>query len=119
MRRNKKEYERRLAVTQIREDICSIAIFDNENYYGGCSNTSLQGNNERNEVLGSNSFCVLSSLEKGKNTNPGVLPICYEMKCSSKSLTIKVGDHYIVCPREGGKIKAENFNGFIMCRIII
>ena len=37
------------------------------------------------------------------------------MFCSAKSLTIKVGDYYIVCPREGGQIKAENFQGTLLC----
>jgi hypothetical protein len=30
-------------------------------------------------------------------------------------LTIKIGNNYIVCPREGGKINVENFKGFLLC----
>ncbi|MBR4261362.1 MAG: hypothetical protein IKQ33_05390, partial [Clostridia bacterium] len=109
-----KEYDRRLYAEQIDDEICPIAQFG-EYYYGSCFDTSGPRNDRRSEVLGSNSFCVLSSLEESRNVKPEVLPLCYEMKCSSKSLSIKVGDYYIVCPREGGKIKAEHFNGFIMC----
>ena len=93
---------------------CPIAQYDSI-YYGNCFETNTNLNTNRHEKIGSNSFCVLSSLEEGSNTDPDVLPLCYEMKCSSQSLSIKVGDYYIVCPREGGKIKAEHFNGFILC----
>jgi hypothetical protein len=37
------------------------------------------------------------------------------MYCSERSLTIKINNDYIVCPREGGKIKAINFNGYLLC----
>ena len=78
---------------------CPYAQFPNEeNYHGSCF--------DKNTVI---------NAKEGSNTAPDVLPLCYEMKCSSKSLSIKVGDYYIVCPREGGKIFAEHFNGFIMC----
>ena len=97
-------------------DIGLYAQFPNEeNYHGSCFDKNTEINTKRSEVISSNSFCVLSSLEEGRNANPEVFSICYEMKCSSKSLSIKVGDYYIVCPREGGKIFAEHFNGFIMC----
>ena len=115
LRRNQKKYERRLDISQVNDETCPIAQFNNEYYYGSCSDTNGPKNVGRNEVLGSNSFCVLSSLEESRNVKPKVLPLCYEMKCSSKSLSIEVGDYYIVCPIEGGKIFAEHFNGFIMC----
>ena len=37
------------------------------------------------------------------------------MFCSALSLTIKVGEYYIVCPREGGQIKAIYFTGYLLC----
>ena len=105
---------------------CPIAQYDNTItnryiYTGRCSEIDkTDKNDDRNEELGKNSFCVLSSLEKNDpssntNTEPEVLALCYEMHCSPKSLTIRIGNNYIVCPREGGKIKAENFKGFLLC----
>ena len=37
------------------------------------------------------------------------------MYCSSNSLTIQVGEDYLVCPREGGKITSDNYQGYILC----
>ena len=56
------------------------------------------------------SFCVFSSLIKNDIANSDssnyiknvLRPTCYEMRCSEKSLTIKVGSEYFVCPRAGG-----------------
>ena len=103
---------------------CPFAQFDESTtndyiYNGRCSGTNTDdANGERNEILGNNSFCVLSSLEDSTQSTvdePVVMSLCYEMKCSPESLTIKIGEYYIVCPREGGKIKAENFNGYLLC----
>ena len=44
--------------------------------------------------------------------------MCYEMICSSsnKTLTVKIKDQYIVCPREGGKVEVNgDYQGFIYC----
>ena len=41
--------------------------------------------------------------------------LCYEMFCSDRSLTIKINKDYIVCPRSGGKIKALDFDGYLLC----
>ena len=40
---------------------------------------------------------------------------CYKLFCSSRSLTININNDYIVCPRSGGKIKAINYDGYILC----
>ena len=72
------------------------------------------------------SFCAFSSLINPNDTsNPnyikGILrPTCYEMSCSEKSLTIQVGDEFIVCPQQGGPIKLEaglntNYSGILIC----
>ena len=73
----------------------------------------------------SESFCVFSSLlnNKKENTfdyiNDILRPTCYEMSCSEKSLTIKIGLEYIVCPRAGGIIKLDNnytnYTGVLIC----
>jgi hypothetical protein len=34
-----------------------------------------------------------------------VRAVCFDTFCSSKSLTVKINEDYIVCPRAGGKIK--------------
>ena len=103
-------------------NFCPIAQFDyssNERYIysGRCSDSKTTLTDGRNEKISNNSFCVLSSLESGtpSTTEPEVLSLCYEMKCSQESLTIKIGEYYIVCPREGGKIQAENFKGYLLC----
>ena len=44
-----------------------------------------------------------------------VRAICYETFCTSKSLTVKILDTYIVCPRGGRKINAEGFIGYFLC----
>ena len=96
---------------------CPIAHYDeSETYIGNCSNIDNTNiNTQRKEKFGNNSFCVISSLENTDNENPEYVPICYEMICSSLSLTIKIDDNYIVCPREGGQIKAEGFKGYLLC----
>ena len=96
---------------------CPIAQFDeSKEYIGSCSNNDNTNiNAQRYEKYGIDSFCVISSLEKTENENPEYIPICYEMICSSLSLTIKIGDNYLACPREGGQIKAEGFKGYLLC----
>ena len=37
------------------------------------------------------------------------------MFCTSRSLTIQVGEDFIVCPRGGGHKKLKNYNGYILC----
>ena len=98
---------------------CPIAHYDESiNYIGSCSDSSNENiNSLRDEKYGNNSFCVISSLEKvsSENENSDYTSICYEMFCTSLSLTIKIGENYIVCPREGGQIKAKGFNGYLLC----
>ena len=92
----------------------------NYNNYGNTKNEDLIG---FYEVYSDNSFCILSeaypisSSEKNK-FNGVVHPMCYEMICSSsnKTLTVKIKDQYIVCPREGGKVQVNgDYQGFIYC----
>ena len=72
------------------------------------------------ETFSENSFCFLSSLTKdnlliSKVYSSVVRAVCYEIFCSSKSLTVKIHEDYIVCPREGGKIIAEGYEGYFLC----
>ena len=82
-------------------------------------------NSENEKVLGetysSNSFCVLSEAYPSSgnldNKFEGIIhPLCYEMLCSSTSLTIKIKEQFLVCPREGGKVELKgDFKGYIYC----
>ena len=82
---------------------CPIAQTDSETTFGGlCSNINNNPNNERGESYSKNSFCALSSLIKNTiNNNEEIseeyYSTCFEMFCSSKSLTIKVGEDYRIC----------------------
>ena len=67
------------------------------------------------------SFCAFSSILNKNSNNPdkikGIIrPNCYKMFCSDKSITIKIGNEYFVCPRQGGtmKINSTNHTGIIM-----
>ena len=99
---------------------CPIARYDYDAnipiYNYRCSNVdSIEYDLQRDETFGNDSFCVLSSLSKVESTDKNVKALCYKMICSSQSLTIQIGDYYIVCPREGGKIEAKNLDGFLLC----
>ena len=72
------------------------------------------------EKLSEQSFCFLSSLTKSSAVKSEfisrvVRANCYEIFCSEKSLTLKIFEDYIVCPRAGGKIKVEGYNGYLLC----
>ena len=72
------------------------------------------------ETLSDHSFCFLSSLTKNtiqiSNVYSSVIrAVCYEIFCSSKSLTVKIFDDYFVCPREGGKVVVDGYDGYILC----
>ena len=103
---------------------CPISEYDNSSftntYIGLCSKSSTSQNAELElklgETFGNSSFCVLSSLIKEQyESDMKLRSVCYEMICSDLSLTIKIGDNYIVCPKEGGKIEVKNFVGYLLC----
>ena len=104
---------------------CPISEFDEENsediYIGHCNqeNSAVDDNELQNiikESFTNNSFCVLSSLVPNENQDKSkIRAVCYEMYCSPLSLTIRIGDNYLVCPRSGGKIKAEDLYGYLLC----
>ena len=77
--------------------------------------TSISG-----ESYSDHSFCVLSSLfpnniGNSQSYSKTVNAFCYKMYCSEKSLTIQINNDFLVCPREGGKIKAIKYNGYLLC----
>ena len=81
-----------------------------------CSESN-PSNDDIGESFSSVSFCALSSLIKESSILEKVFrPVCFEMYCSQKSLTIKVGQNYLVCPRGGGKISGDtNYKGYLLC----
>ena len=115
----------------------------NSHYVGHCSNkgsgeygsliahfnsdtntTSHYKSSDLKSILGEqysdNSFCYLSSLVKNTKSDykfysQTVRAVCFETFCSSKSLTVKINEDYIVCPRAGGKIKISNYEGYLLC----
>ena len=93
---------------------CPIAEFNTDSssnlYTGSCSDDETPVDISLNEEKGNNSFCVLRSLE-----NNEIRAACYQMFCSSQSLTILIGSNYIVCPRSGGKVQMKETNYYILC----
>ena len=72
-------------------------------------------------VLYSISFCAFSSIIHKDDPlkelyKDFIRPTCYQMLCSSRSLTIRINKYYIVCPREGGFVKIGNdYIGYLNC----
>ena len=67
------------------------------------------------ETYSDHSYCYLSSLSKIEEISNIVRGNCYETFCSNSSLTIKIFDDYVVCPRSGGKIKVDGYLGYLLC----
>ena len=105
---------------------CRYAL--NDDPYG--SRLDLKGNNRKGissaffESFSNQSYCVLISLipnfsNEISNRNDLldiIHPMCYQMFCSDKTLTIKIKEQYIACPRQGGKVKiGGEFQGYLYC----
>ena len=72
------------------------------------SNKSEELESITGETYSDHSFCYQSTLVKNNTDNNNlnsVRAVCYESFCSNSSLTIKINDDYIICPRAGGKIE--------------
>ena len=67
------------------------------------------------ENLTDHSLCYLSSLSTDTKVSKVVRANCYETFCSDKSLTVKIFDDYIVCPKTGGKIEVDGYYGYLLC----
>ena len=94
--------------------------YDSEYIYTGhCHSVKTSKNPYIEDNIGESfsptSFCVLSSLVKENTIVSEMRAVCYQMICSPLSLTILVKNNYIVCPREGGKVEALGFEGFLLC----
>ena len=104
-------------------DYCPVSMSSsNIIYSGSCSQVKNTPNTNIGESFSSHSFCALSSLvisdvNDQTLTDKPVEAVCFEMFCSEKSLSIKYGDYYFVCPREGGKIQpnGNEFSGYLLC----
>ena len=103
-------------------DYCPISEFntyDSNNIFKGlCSQQETISDREKNdfgESSSKNSFCALNSLIKKPASETNYKAGFFNMFCSSKSLTIQVGEDYLVCPIEGGKVESENYSGYILC----
>ena len=94
-------------------------------YYYNDSLGDYESNNQNDllpkelgEKYSNTSFCVMSSLvPNGKYKMFGSVfhPMCYQMHCSTSFLTIQINDDYIICPREGGNVELEGYDGQIHC----
>ena len=107
-------------------DYCPVSEYESYSsetmYDGRCSSKGKLSNIASiiGEKLTDNSFCALSSLVKKtvsnyQNYSNKVRAVCLQMHCSETSLTIQLGEDYLVCPREGGKITGEGFDGYLLC----
>ena len=75
---------------------------------------------ELGEKYSENSFCMMSSLvpkDKSEYSFYGTIfhPMCFPVFCSSSSLTVLIYNQYIVCPRQGGNVELEGYNGKLHC----
>ena len=121
-------------------DYCFVSYFDNDEennmfYVGNCNKGGgdygnrvfYNGQKIKNgnlpgifgEKYSGNSFCALSSVVPLGNyqSYSGIThSMCYEMFCSKKSLTIKIYNQYVVCPRSGGIVAITgNYKGYLYC----
>ena len=70
------------------------------------------------EKYSDNSFCIMSTLipkNGNKIFNSIFHPMCYPNYCSDKSLTIQINNTFIVCPRAGGNVAVEGYEGLLHC----
>ena len=73
---------------------------------------------ELGEKYSNTSFCIMSSLAPigvNKMYSSVFHPMCYQVHCSSSSLTIQINDDYIVCPRQGGNVELKGYDGKLHC----
>ena len=88
---------------------------DEDDFYANAELAQITG-----EVISNQSFCFLSSLyqndiDEVDKFSKVVRANCYEIFCSEKSLTVQINADYIVCPRSGGKIKVDGYEGYLLC----
>ena len=86
----------------------------NFNFYPGSCFNGIISFKETEEVISSNSFCVVSSvIPNGGNYNLNVeRSVCYPMFCSDTTLTIQIGKLYLTCPKYGGYVAISGIYGY-------
>ena len=98
--------------------ITSTFDSDTDYYPNNCNvgNSSLHG--DYGEVMGSNSFCFLSSLlPTSSSQNRTYQSICYRVRCnsSSKQIVVSIGSSTVNCPTNGGNMTLNGYSGVITC----
>ena len=89
---------------------------ETNNYEKDHSNSEFS--EEIGEIYSNTSFCIMSSLtpeEKYPMFNSIPHPMCYQVYCSSTSLTIRINNDFVVCPREGGNVNMTGYDGYLHC----
>jgi hypothetical protein len=100
---------------------CPVTNVDNSDtdyYPSNCKVGTSTLNGDYGEVMGSNSFCFLSSLlPTSSSQNITYQSICYKVSCnsSSKQIIVNIGSSTINCPTAGGNITDSKFSGVITC----
>ena len=113
----------KLTEYDIPNNFCIISKYDSYNpsnvYINSCSRKGTISEDEKNiygEAISDNSFCALNTLVINRESSSSQIKAgCYNMFCSPSSLTIQVGEDFLVCPRAGGKIISKNYSGYILC----
>ena len=100
--------------SKVLTNYCPISFYsktdDNYNYPMNC----IYGKKEnKNEVIGSNSMCFISSLNLNEKTS-----ICYQMECdrNNKKIKVNIGEKTIIC--DGTKKEMNNpegLKGYLLC----
>lgn len=110
-------------------DYCPVA----ENYYSEeyyFNSNCINGEKDEIETnypsslgfsISENSICIQSSLIKSSDDNLKEYAfkraMCHKILCNSNNQTIKVdiGEYIIECPKEGGEMEIDGYNGTIKC----
>ena len=86
------------------------------------SNKSGDISDYTGETISNTSFCFISTLV-ANDTDSKIIEflkdkprgVCYQILCSEKTLTVKIFDDYLVCPRAGGTVKLDGYEGYFLC----
>ena len=98
--------------------VTGTATSDTDYYPYNCKVGTSTLNGDYGEVMGSNSFCFLSSLlPTSSSQNITYQSICYRASCNSnsKQIIVSIGSSTVNCPTAGGNITVSGFSGVITC----
>ena len=96
----------------------SIYYFNQDTQQYELNHPNSEFSEELGEIYSDTSFCIMSSLtpkNKYKLFNSITHPMCYQMHCSSTTLTIQIFNDFVICPKEGGNIMVIGYDGYIHC----